>query len=157
VLSIWNALDAKIGIILGFTIVVLFGLVFNVEVINSMAVSTLLVWPFSPSISAVNSVAFWMFWAAFVSFLIVAAVGITAIFVKTFDDIETIDEADEYLNDSSITPELFAQRLGSLLYDYIIENEKRVKQKGLAVRRMVKWFVVGTVLFLIRFGLVVFL
>jgi hypothetical protein len=157
-LTVWNALDTKIGVLLGFTVVVLFGLVLNTEVINSMAISTQLVWPFNPSTFVeANSVAFWMFWFAFAAFVFVFVIGITAISVKTFEDIETIDEADEFLENSSMTPELFSQKLGSLFYDYIIENEKHVKKKGFYVRIMTVGFVIGTALFLIRFGIVVFL
>lgn len=177
VLTVWNALDAKIGILLGFTVVVLFGLILNVEPINSMAVSTHLTFSISTStassvafwlisfvicpfvlvlavgIAIINAPALWLFWFAFGSFVFVFAVGIAALFVKTFNDIETIDEADDFLEHSSITPELFTQRLSSLLYDYIIENEKHVKTKGFAVRLMTIGFVIGTALFLIRFGM----
>ena len=193
-LTIWNSLDTKIGLLLGFTVVVLFGLILNVEVINSMAVSTpltfslslsavssaifwLILSSFSPfmymlvgGIAAINAAAFWLFWFAFGSFLFAFAVGISALHIRTFEDIDTITGIEAFrLADGSITPAQFKRTLGGKLYAALTGyeecvggkivkhpgNEKTVRRKGWAVRLVTYGFTAGTVLFLIRFVILV--
>lgn len=164
-LTVWNSIDVKIGVLLGFTAVILFGIILNNEGVDSTALNTHFVWPFTSYIYIVNFVAFWIFWAAFLFFILVTIVGMSALHIKTFDDIDTIDEIKRFLGDDSITSVKFKQKIGRLLYDNIkgfkesveeeiivhIGNEKIVRKKAEDVRLMIYLFVSATILFLIWF------
>jgi hypothetical protein len=156
IFSVWAALDTKIGILLGLIVIVLLEITVNTEVINSLITNVHLLWPLSLTpISEINTAAFVLFWFAFGFFIAATIIGTFALRSKRFEDIETIEEANDFLNDPSMTNEIFIERMVRLLYDYIQLNEIRAKEKSRSIKWMVGLFFLGTVSFIMRFVVLV--
>lgn len=161
--TFWNSLDTKIEALLGFTVVAIFGVVFSLEIINSIALSAHGVWLLSTS--TVTFIVFWFFWFGFALLVGVTFVGLHGLFIRKFEDIDTIDEIKLYMGDESVTLEKFKRTLGLQLYQNIGGYEEReggkivkhpgnlkiVKKKALDVTLMIWGFVIGIAFFVIRF------
>lgn len=185
--SAWAAVDQKIGLILGFAVVVLFGLVLSSDVVNLTVASTsgmpplnltyLIFWQFFSYYACMSHinlhtipVAFissLILLYAFISFLVVAFLGASALHIKVFDDTDTIPEIKRFAEKRN--REEFKQRLGKSLYqsingyeeiigDKTIKhpgNDEIIRKKAAAARLMIYGFVIGTVLFVVRFGIII--
>lgn len=134
------------------------GITLNNDVIHSVTINAHFLWS-SPIAfiftSGKNAIDFGLFCVAIASFIYVIIVGWDAFFIKTFEDIKTIEEVDRFSDDDSITKEQFVEGLGNLLYGYIKINEKHIAKKGRAARRMMWAFLFGVVIFIIRFGAII--
>jgi hypothetical protein len=143
ILSTWNALDAKIGILLGVTAIVLLEIIGSFRAARSLNINT--------GNLFLNIVLALLFLLMIGLFIYVIFIGLKAISVKKFKDIKTIQEVDNFIKNSDITNELFIQRLSSLLYDYIEINEKHRNKKARAVSLMIVIVSFGIALAVIRF------
>jgi len=154
--SAWEVLDTKIGILLGLIVIILLEITVNTDVVSSLTTNGRLLWPFSESLTwDTNLVAFVLFWLAFALFVGATYIGVRAYYAKRFEDIKTIKEIDRFLADSKMTNEMFVERTGRVLYDYVEVNEKRAHQKSDAIKVMIKLFSLGLALFVARFIIVV--
>jgi hypothetical protein len=156
-LTVWNSLDVKIGVFLGFTVLILFGLIFNIAVLKSITLST------NPFIFTLDCAECWLFWLGLFFFLLVIGIGLHGLYIRTFEDIDTVKETYTFMHDKAISPEVFMERLSEVLKDSIEGyedteegkiafhpgNEEIVELKARAVTRMLYSFVLGTAFFLI--------
>lgn len=144
----WGSLDAKIGIILGFTIIVIFQVILSSGITAFVGVHT-----GSTTHTALDYLAFDLFLSGFICFITATFVGLKAFWVQKFRETDPIGWGwiKEYV-DQDIDGYIFNARVTKELCKGLAENERRVQEKAAWLRTMLIIFFCGVMFFVARFA-----
>jgi hypothetical protein len=140
----WDALDAKIGIILGFAILVLFQVVLISDLNGFIGLP-----PVSGAHAALNYVAVALFLLG-LFFLIAATIaGLNAIWIRSFYETTITPWWDKYMAGEMEGDEFHGNVIWHL-YSWLPYNERQVKSKASGLRIMLSCFLLGVICYVGR-------
>jgi hypothetical protein len=144
----WDSLDAKIGIILGFTIIVIFQVILSSDINEFVGVQA-----GSTAHTALAYLAFDLFLSGFVCFITATFVGLKAFWVQKFRETDPVGWGwiKEYV-DQDIDGHTFNGKVTKELCKGLVENERRVQEKAAWLRTMLMIFFCGVMFFVARFA-----
>lgn len=141
----WDALDAKIGIILGFTILILFQVILSSDLTSFIGLPQA-----SGAHAALNVLAVVLFLLG-VFFLIAASVvGLNAIWIKKLYETNFFPWWDEYMA-GTMEGDEFHGKVVWHLYSWLPHNLRQVERKSDGLRIMLLLFFLGVVFYVGRF------
>jgi len=141
----WDTLDAKIGIILGFAILVLFQVVLTSDLNGFIGLP-----PASGAQAALNSVAVGLFLLGLFFLVAATAAGLNAIWIRNLYETTITPWWDKYMA-GEITGDEFHGKVVWHLYSWLPHNERQAQSKECGLRIMLSCFLLGVVCYLGRF------